>query len=318
MCVDLLSGEITHTMFEKLTGLLRKDDILVMNNTRVRKARLFGKKESGAAIELLIDEVSRDGTIRFLAKPAKRIQNVTRIKITGDVCIDVSGRTDRFFSGHFVNHNTAILSADEADVLIERYGHMPLPPYITEKCGDENRYQTVYSSVTGSAAAPTAGLHFDHPLLDALKLHGIQISMLSLEINSGTFLPVSHKDIRDHRMHQEKYSISADTAVLLNTARKENRRIIAVGTTSLRALEDNIRNNGNFSAGEFTTDIFLHPPQRIISVDGLITNFHLPVSTLIMLVCAFGGYELIMRSYIHAVENRYRFYSFGDAQFIFR
>jgi S-adenosylmethionine:tRNA ribosyltransferase-isomerase len=312
LCLGRKSGQIRHAVFQDLPHLLEAGDTLVLNNTRVLPARLFGiKKETGAHIEVLLLKQTGEDTWEALAKPAKKVKEGTTLtfgegKLTA-VCTgytEAGGRIFRFtYEGIF------------QEVLAE-LGEMPLPPYIKERLDDPERYQTVYAEQPGSAAAPTAGLHFTQTVLDELTERGIQIVYVTLHVGLGTFRPVQAEHVQEHRMHAEYYVISSDTASALNEARSSGKRIIAVGTTSARTLETIMRDRGRFEQCQGWTDIFIYPGFTFRAIDGLLTNFHLPQSTLVMLVSAFAGKENVMYAYEQAVQERYRFFSFGDAMLI--
>ncbi|WP_085316947.1 tRNA preQ1(34) S-adenosylmethionine ribosyltransferase-isomerase QueA [Derxia lacustris] len=299
--------------FPELRGLLRPGDLLVFNDTRVIKARLFGRKPTGGRIELLVERVL-DGNCALAQVRASHAPAPGSKLHFGDGADEASAqvldRDGRFYLLEF-----------DSDVwaLLDRLGSLPLPPYIEHAAeqADDERYQTVYAANPGAVAAPTAGLHFDDAMLAALRADGVRLAFVTLHVGAGTFLPVQVDRIADHRMHSEVYSIGADTAAEIAAARAEGRRVIAVGTTSLRALEA-ASQHGPVAAGRGETDIFITPGYRFRTVDALITNFHLPRSTLLMLVSAFAGIERVRAAYAHAVAERYRFFSYGDAMFIER
>lgn len=303
--------EILHKHFYDIVDFLKPDDILVVNNTKVIPARLYGEREgTHGKVELLLLK-RRDLTHwDVILKPGKtaRIGTVYNFsdKLKGTITeIGEDGqRTIEFsFDGVFEN-------------ILSEIGQMPLPPYIKEKLKDKSRYNTVYSKVDGSAAAPTAGLHFTKPLLEKIKGMGVTIAEVLLHVGLGTFRPVKVDDTDEHAMHSEYYEVTQETADLLNNAKKKGRRIIAVGTTSVRVLESATDDDGVIHAGHDNTNIFIYPPYKFKTVDALITNFHLPKSTLLMLVSAFADREEILRVYETAVTEKYRFFSFGDATFI--
>lgn len=300
--------------FADLPGLLRPGDLLVFNDTRVIKARLFGRKASGGKVEVLVERVIGNDCAMAQVR-ASHAPPIGSLLDFGNAVFGagakVVDRDGRFFLLAF--------SANVWEVL-ERLGEVPLPPYIRHSAdaGDESRYQTVYARTPGAVAAPTAGLHFDDALLATLRAQGVQTAFVTLHVGAGTFLPVQSEDIALHRMHQEWYSISDATAQAIATAKAEGRRVIAVGTTATRALESAARATGSVAAGSGETDIFITPGFEFRVIDRLITNFHLPKSTLLMLVSAFAGYETIMAAYRHAVAARYRFFSYGDAMLLER
>lgn len=312
LVMDKYTGAVEHRVFRDIVNYLHAGDVLVLNNTKVIPARIFGVKEGGTAkIEVLLLKRDYDlpNTWEVLVHPGKRAKVGTVIdfgegRLKGEVIANTSaGRKVTFhFDGIF-------------EEILEELGTMPLPPYIHEQLEDQNRYQTVYAKVDGSAAAPTAGLHFTTELLETLRQNGIEIEEVLLHVGLGTFKPVSEEDIEDHEMHSEYYEISQETADRINKAKAEGRRIISVGTTSTRALESAAK-DGRLQAGSGWTNIFIYPGYKWQIIDGLITNFHLPKSTLMMLVSALSTREHILAAYKEAVAQRYRFFSFGDAMFI--
>lgn len=312
LVMDKYTGTVEHRVFRDIVNYLHAGDVLVLNNTKVIPARIFGVKEGGTAkIEVLLLKRDDDlpNTWEVLVHPGKRAKVGTVIdfgegRLKGEVIANTSaGRKVTFhFDGIF-------------EEILEELGTMPLPPYIHEQLEDQNRYQTVYAKVDGSAAAPTAGLHFTTELLETLRQNGIEIEEVLLHVGLGTFKPVSEEDIEDHEMHSEYYEISQETADRINKAKAEGRRIISVGTTSTRALESAAK-DGRLQAGSGWTNIFIYPGYKWQIIDGLITNFHLPKSTLMMLVSALSTREHILAAYKEAVAQRYRFFSFGDAMFI--
>jgi S-adenosylmethionine:tRNA ribosyltransferase-isomerase len=313
MVLNKENGQIDHDIFKNIKSHLQPGDCLVLNDTRVLPARLFGEKEdTGAKIEVLLLKQIEGDTWETLVKPAKRIKEGTIITF-GDgllsaVCVgekDHGGRILEFrYEGIFYE-------------VLESLGEMPLPPYIKEQLDDKERYQTVYAKERGSAAAPTAGLHFTEPLLDELRQMGVHIAFITLHVGLGTFRPVSVDDIDEHEMHAEFYQVTEGTARLLNEVREKGGRIITVGTTSTRTLETiAAANDGKFVSDSGWTSIFIYPGYEFKAIDGMITNFHLPKSTLIMLVSALAGRENVLNAYNTAVKEKYRFFSFGDAMLI--
>ena len=301
------SKTIEHKHFYDIANYLKAGDVLVINNTKVLPARLYGYKESGAKIEVLLHKRQDLKNWECLAKPLKRLKIGDKVVFSENLsCTLVEKLPDglckmRFdFDGVFEHR-------------LSEVGTMPLPPYIKQKLKDQNRYQTVYAKVEGSSAAPTAGLHFTPELLAKLKDMSVEIIEVLLHVGLGTFRPVKKDNILKHEMHSEFYEMSQENADKLNAARREGRRIIAVGTTSVRVLESACDENGVFHPAKQETSIFIYPSYKFKAIDGLITNFHLPESTLIMLVSAFLGRDETMKIYKTAVENRYRFFSFGDA-----
>ena len=313
MTLDKNTGEVKHKTFRDILECLNDNDILVLNNTRVIPARLFGfKAETNAEIEILLLSRKDINTWEALTKPAKRLKLGTRIIFGDGLLIGVVKelqeegiRTIEFeYEGIF------------EDVL-DRLGNMPLPPYIHEKLEDKERYQTVYSKVTGSSAAPTAGLHFTPEILLELKNKGVQIEYVTLHVGLGTFRPVKAESIFDHTMHKEYFEIAEDVKNRLNEAKKNGKRIVCVRTTSVRTLESSANIINNLDRDSGWTDIFIYPSYEFKFVDAMITNFHLPESTLIMMISAFAGKNYIMDAYEEAIKEKYRFFSFGDAMYIF-
>lgn len=312
LVVDRKTGKTEHKHFKDILSYLEKGDVLVLNDTKVLPARLLGsKEETNAHIELLmLKEVSKD-TWECLTKPFKRIKEGTVVTF-GDgrlkaKCIEKQEEGmcvfEFLYDGIFLE-------------ILESLGEMPLPPYIHEKLKDKNRYQTVYAKEVGSAAAPTAGLHFTSELLKELEEKGIEILKVTLHVGLGTFRPVNVEDVTKHKMHSEFYHMTKEVADKLNLAKQQKRRIIAVGTTSTRTLETIMSLYGTFKECSGWTDIFIYPGYEFKAIDGLITNFHLPKSTLVMLVSAFATREIILNAYKEAVDYKYRFFSFGDSMFI--
>ncbi len=306
------SGNIEHKHFKDVINYLETGDTLVLNDTRVMPARLFGlKEETGAKVEMLMLTRIENNDWEVLLKPAKRIKVGNKLsfgegKIIAE-CIEELDQGGRIMRLHY----EGIL-----EERLNELGEMPLPPYIKERLDDPDRYQTVYAKESGSAAAPTAGLHFTDELLDEIRAKGINIAFITLHVGLGTFRPVSVEDINDHEMHSEYYQMTQETANLLNQTKKEGHRIISVGTTSTRTLETICRDYNEFVAVSGWTDIFIYPGFTYKAIDGLITNFHLPKSTLVMLVSAFSSRENILNAYKEAVKLEYRFFSFGDAMLI--
>lgn len=301
------SGEIEHKVFRDVLDYLKPGDVLVVNNTRVLPARLYGKKESGAHIEVLLLKRIDLNTWETLAKPGKRLKVGTEIIFSENLKGKIKSDTD--FGGKIIEFEFDGVFED----IISKCGVMPLPPYIHKQYKDKERYQTVYNKITGSSAAPTAGLHFTNELLEKIRAKGVEIIEVLLHVGLGTFRPVNENSILEHKMHSEYIEVTSENATKLNNAKREGRRIIAVGTTSVRVLESATDNNGIIHACQKETDIFIYPGYKFKMVDGLITNFHLPESTLIMLVSAFIGYDETIKMYNTAVKEKYRFFSFGDA-----
>jgi S-adenosylmethionine:tRNA ribosyltransferase-isomerase len=303
--------------FAELPSLIREHDVLVLNDTRVLKARLYGEKESGGKVEVLVERILDEHHVLAQVRASKSPREGGSIVLAGALPITVLGREGEFYRLRFD-------SAEDVTVLLERHGHLPLPPYITHAAtaADEERYQTVFARQPGAVAAPTAGLHFDQAMLDALTARGAQIAHVTLHVGAGTFKPVRAEDVREHTMHSERFSVPPETVAAIQQARARGGRVIAVGTTSLRALESaalaSETGGGELEAGSGETNIFIFPGYHFKAVDVLLTNFHLPRSTLLMLVCAFGGMQEMLAAYRHAVEKEYRFFSYGDAMLIER
>lgn len=311
MQLDRRTGEISHRYFFQLPDLLREGDCLVLNDSRVLPARLFGKRASGGAVEVVLLRDRGDRLWECLTRPGRKTKVNTRLvfgegELSGTVEDEIEGgnRLIRF------NYDGIFLET------LERLGKMPLPPYIHEELKDAERYQTVYARASGSAAAPTAGLHFTKELLDKLKKRGIGIHYITLHVGLGTFRPVKAEYIENHEMHAEYCEIPHATADAVNAARSEGRRVIAVGTTSCRTLESRASEDGRIAGFSGFTNAFIYPGYHFKCIDGLITNFHLPESTLIMLVSALAGRENVLRAYEEAIREEYRFFSFGDAMLI--
>ncbi len=304
------TGEVRHEIFRDVINYLKAGDVLVINNTRVLPARLYAHTENGGAVEVLLLKRLDIDKWEVLVKPGRKCVIGKKLIISDELSLVVEGITDSgerivnfYYDGVF-------------EEILERLGTMPLPPYIKTKLKDRNRYQTVYAKVDGSAAAPTAGLHFTPELLDRIKAKGVQIAEVLLHVGLGTFRPVKEEIITDHKMHSEYFEVSEEAAETINAAKREGRRIIAVGTTSVRTLESAADENGFLKPQKGNTQIFIYPPYKFKCVDALITNFHLPESTLIMLVAALTGREEILNLYKTAVNEKYRFFSFGDAMMI--
>lgn len=312
MVLDKKTGEISHHIFKDIINYLRPGDCLVLNNTKVIPARLFGVKEGTMAkIEILLLKRKQNDVWETLVKPGKKAKPGTKI-IFGDGIL-VGEVIDVVEDGNRLIQFTYDGIFEE---ILDKLGQMPLPPYITHQLKDKNRYQTVYAKYDGSAAAPTAGLHFTKELLAAVKEKGVDIAEVTLHVGLGTFRPVKVDNVLDHHMHSEFYMVSQEAADKINTAKKNGGRIISVGTTSTRTLESAADENGMLKECSGWTDIFIYPGYKFKVIDCLITNFHLPQSTLVMLVSALAGREHILAAYQKAVEEKYRFFSFGDAMFI--
>ena len=311
MLVDKKTGEVSHEIFRNITEYLNPGDCLVINDTKVIPARLFGiRTDTGAAVEILLLTRKDDSTWECLVKPGKKARRGHRFdfggKMQGEITdvLDDGNRLIRFeFDGIF-------------EEILDELGQMPLPPYITHALKDKNRYQTVYAVHDGSAAAPTAGLHFTNELLDSIEAKGVKIARVTLHVGLGTFRPVKVDNILDHHMHSEYFNITQEAADIINKARSSGGRIICVGTTSTRTIESAGKEDGTIEAVSGWTDIFIYPGYKFKMTDALITNFHLPESTLLMLVSALSSREIMLNAYRQAIKERYRLFSFGDATFI--
>lgn len=304
---DRATKKIEHKIFRDITQYLKKGDVLVINNTKVLPARLFAHTVNGGAVEVLLLKRVDIDKWEVLVKPGKKCKIGTKLIVNEELSLTVEGITD---SGERI----VKFSYDGVfEEILDRVGNMPLPPYIKKKLEDKNRYQTVYAKRDGSSAAPTAGLHFTPGLLEEIKGMGVEVAEVLLHVGLGTFRPVKEDVITDHKMHSEYYEVGEEAANIINAAKREGRRIIAVGTTSVRTLESAADENGLLKSCKGNTEIFIYPPYKFKCVDALVTNFHLPESTLVMLVAAMTGREEILSVYKTAVENRYRFFSFGDA-----
>ena len=312
MVLDRETGAVEHKVFKDITSYLNPGDCLVLNNTKVIPARLFGEKEdTQAKVEILLLRRMENDVWETLVRPGKKCRPGTKISFGGGLLrgeiIDVveeGNRLIRFsYEGIF-------------EEILDRLGQMPLPPYITHQLEDKNRYQTVYAKHTGSAAAPTAGLHFTPEMLDEIKQKGVKIAYVTLHVGLGTFRPVKVDDVTKHHMHTEHYIMPQETADIINETKNNGGRVISVGTTSCRTLESVAAKNGCICKDEGDTSIFIYPGFEYKCIDALITNFHLPESTLIMLVSAFAGFDHVMNAYNTAVKEKYRFFSFGDSMFI--
>ena len=311
LILDKNTGEIAHSYFKNIIDALEPGDVLVLNDTKVMPARLYGvKTDTNAVIEVLMLKEQGENTWTCLTRPAKRVKVGTIIKFSDKLsakCLSIGEEGIRELK--FIYHGVFYEILDEL-------GEMPLPPYIHEKLEDKDRYQTVYAKNIGSAAAPTAGLHFTKELLQKIIDKGIKVEYITLHVGLGTFRPVNVEDISSHKMHSEYYEMTEETAKVLNEAKKNKNRIISVGTTSTRTLETIMNNYGEFKECHGWTDIFIYPGYTFKAIDALITNFHLPKSTLVMLVSALAGTDKIMAAYKEAINKKYRFFSFGDAMFI--
>ncbi len=311
--LDGNSGELQHRQFQDLLSLVNTGDVMVFNDTRVIKARLFGEKSTGGKLEVMIERVINEHEVLALIRSSKSPLPGSLFRLADAFDVKVIGRIDDLFHLHFDSSETVFS-------LLEKYGALPLPPYITHAAdqADDERYQTVYAREPGAVAAPTAGLHFDDAMLSELKQKGVEIAYVTLHVGAGTFLPVRVENVAEHKMHSEWYEISQRTVDKIIQCNQIDRKVIAVGTTSLRALEGSALKHGQLTAGVGETNIFITPGFQFKVVDRLLSNFHLPKSTLLMLVSAFAGMENIRRAYAQAIAQRYRFFSYGDAMFIAR
>jgi S-adenosylmethionine:tRNA ribosyltransferase-isomerase len=315
LCVDSKQGTFEDRQFTDFPDRIHPDDVLVFNNTRVIPARLFGRKPTGGKVEILIERITSEHSALAHVRASKTP------KIGSDIILEVSSSSSPVSFKVMDRHGSLFVLSTDSGIkitdILEHSGHMPLPPYIER--GDEqqdlDRYQTVYAQEPGAVAAPTAGLHFDEDILNTIKARGIQTAFVTLHVGAGTFQPVRSEDIAEHKMHSEYLVVPEQTVALCNQARSKGGRIIAIGTTAVRSLETAAA-DGVLKPYSGETDIFIFPGYEFKSVDALLTNFHLPESTLLMLVCAFAGYETTMRAYEHAVKQAYRFFSYGDAMYI--
>ncbi len=312
LVLDKKTGEIEHKHFNNILDYLNENDVLVLNDTKVMPARLYGhKEETNALIEVLLLKEKTNNTWECLVKPAKRVKIGTVVNFGDGIlkakCIEIKDEGIRVFK---------LIYDGILYEILDKLGEMPLPPYIHEKLEDKDRYQTVYAKNIGSAAAPTAGLHFTKELLEKVKEKGITVLYITLHVGLGTFRPVNVEDVTKHKMHSEFYMMSKETAEILNKAKKNNQRIISVGTTTTRTLETIMNLYDEFRECSGWTSIFIYPGYEFKAIDSLITNFHLPKSTLLMLVSALAGKDKIMKAYHEAVKEKYRFFSFGDSMFI--
>jgi len=323
LVLDGPTGNVSHRQFLEIDALVQSGDLLVFNNTRVIPARLYGQKQTGGRVEILIERLKSDGSVLAHVRASKSPKEGGLIYITPDAHGDISD-----FSLRVKGRSGALFELDaetgSVSQMMRLHGHMPLPPYIDREDteADRDRYQTVYASRDGAVAAPTAGLHFDEPLLELLRLKGVDTAYVTLHVGAGTFQPVRVDDINNHKMHSEWLEVDVACADAIRACRERGGRVVAVGTTSVRSLETAAA-SGELAAGcpapfEGDSDIFLYPGCEFRVVDAMITNFHLPESTLIMLVSAFAGYEETMAAYVTAVEKEYRFFSYGDAMFVTR
>ncbi len=305
-------AQLADRMFAELPGLVEAGDVMVFNDTRVIKARLFGQKSTGGQVEILVERVLENNEALVFMRASKTPKAGTSIQIADDISFEILGRQDDLF--HVRCHAAVGLME-----VLEQKGQLPLPPYITHApdATDESRYQTVYARESGAVAAPTAGLHFDEAMLAKLDAMGVKRATVTLHVGAGTFQPVRVEELSEHKMHSERYTVPEETVALIQTAKEQGKKVIAVGTTSMRALESAAR-DGTLKAGSGETDLFITPGYQFKVVDRLLTNFHLPKSTLLMLISAFSGFENIRHAYAHAITQRYRFFSYGDAMLLER
>jgi len=310
LCMDRQTGTLQDQRFTDLVHWLKPGDLLVFNNTRVIPARVFGQKETGGKVEVLVERITGPDSCLAHVRASKSPKPGSRILVDGAGSLLMEGRQGDLFQ----------LRSEQGELLdwLQQVGHMPLPPYIdrADESLDQERYQTVYASNPGAVAAPTAGLHFDEALLETLQRQGVGTAFVTLHVGAGTFQPVRADDIRDHSMHSEWLQVDADTVAKVRQTQASGGRVIAVGTTSVRCLETAARETGHIAPFTGETDIFIYPGYTFNVIDGLVTNFHLPESTLIMLVSALAGREPVLSAYQHAVEQEYRFFSYGDAMLI--
>lgn len=304
---DRKTNKIEDRIFKDILEIFNKGDLLVINNTKVLPARMFAYTKNGGKVEILLLKRQNLTDWEVMVKPGKKAKEGVKLVINEELSLEILSRTES--GGRIVKFEFDGVFED----IISKVGEMPLPPYIHEKLKDQDRYQTVYAKNQGSAAAPTAGLHFTVDLIEKLKQKGVEFATVELKVGLGTFRPVKVDNLEEHQMHSEWYEITEENAEIINKAKRENRRVIAVGTTSVRTLETVADNNGFVKAVSGDTSIFIYPPYKFKCVNALITNFHLPESTLVMLVSAFAGKEETLSVYKHAVDNKYRFFSFGDA-----
>lgn len=308
--LDPVADALADRQFADIPELLEPGDLLVFNDTRVIPARLFGTKSTGGRVEVLVERITGANTALAHVRASKSPRAGTRLQLEGNVCARISGREGELFRIEFPGNRTVL-------ELLESAGHMPLPPYIgrADEQEDRQRYQTIYARVPGAVAAPTAGLHFDDAVMDRLAQRGVETAFVTLHVGAGTFQPVRVDNIADHVMHREYLEVGADVCQRITGTRRRGGRVVAIGTTVVRSLET-ASQSGEIEPFRGETSLFITPGYRFRSVDALLTNFHLPESTLLMLVCAFAGQQRVMSAYRHAIRAAYRFYSYGDAMFI--
>lgn len=310
LCVDKTTGDLKDQLFVNIIDLINKNDLLVLNDTKVIPARLYGKKQTGGKVEILIERVQDEHHALAHIRSSKSPKADSLIELDNGFSCRVTGRENDLFCLE-LDHEHTVLD------LLDQIGHIPLPPYINREDDKEdlNRYQTVFAKEAGAVAAPTAGLHFDQNTLDLLMKKGVQKAFVTLHVGSGTFRPVKVDDLSEHIMHEEYYSVPQETVEAVNQTRKNGGRVIAIGTTAVRALESASK-DGHLIVGFGDTNLFITPGYQFKAVDAMLTNFHLPESTLLMLISAFAGYEQVMNAYQHAIKEQYRFFSYGDAMFL--
>jgi len=310
LCLDNRSHAVTHRQFSDLLELLQAGDLLVLNNTQVIPARLFGHKQSGGKVEILIERLLDTKRALVHLRASKSPKAGTQIILEQQIALKVVGKTNNLFEVEFCSDKPIL-------EILHLIGHIPLPPYMNraDELSDQSRYQTVYAKHPGAVAAPTAGLHFDENLLAQLKTKGVELAFVTLHVGAGTFQPVRVQNIQEHVMHAEYIEVSPEVCLQVKTAKAKGKRVIAVGTTSVRCLETAAK-NGEIEPYSGDTQIFIYPGFKFHCVDALITNFHLPESTLLMLVCAFAGYDAVMQAYAEAIKQGYRFFSYGDAMWM--
>ena len=309
MTLDKETGEVGHFTFRHILDEIREGDVFVFNNTKVIPARIFGNRKTGGRVEMLLLTPKGNDVWECLVNPGRKALPGEVITFSDNFSCEVLDKTE--FGGRLVRFSYS----GDFDSILDEIGEMPTPPYIHEKLADKSQYQTVYAEYKGSAAAPTAGLHFTPELLEDMKARGAKLLFVTLHVGIGTFRPVSEENIEDHEMHREWYTVSEETAAEINRAKKEGRRVIAVGTTSVRTLES-ASQEGEVKAGSAWTQLYIYPGYQWETVDAIVTNFHLPETTLIMMMASFAGREHIVATYEEAVREKYRFFSFGDAMFI--
>lgn len=311
LCLNRQDGQVQHKHFFELIDFLNSNDLLVFNNTKVIKARMFGQKETGGKVEILIERILKDKEVLAHVRASKSPKEKSFIYFTDEIKAEVLGRNGDLFHLNFHSKKNMLS-------ILDKVGHIPLPPYIdrADELTDTERYQTVYAKVSGSVAAPTAGLHFDETLLEKIKAKGLDCAYVTLHVGAGTFQPVRAEDITQHKMHAELIDVNEEVCEKIKKTKERGGRIIAVGTTTVRCLETASR-TGSITPYQGETDIFIYPGFKFNCIDAMVTNFHLPQSSLLMLISAFAGYETIKNTYAVAIKEKYRFFSYGDAMFIY-